>query len=156
MKTHLVTLGVCVASLTLTGAGIGRAHAETPRSPYRVYWAFPDNEMSGIDIDRGDLSVSRFESDFELVRYLADQPKPKKPGKPKPGEASIPDRELKVQQLDGKGSVRSTLTYRMPLADWRKLLGERMVERLEDEFDAHLRMIFPRRTAAPPNTDPAQ
>ena len=152
MKARLVALAVCLACLELTGTGT--VHAETPRSPYRIYWAFPDNDMSGIDVDRGDLSVSRFESDFELVRYLADQPKPKRPARPKPGEASIPDRELKVQQLDGAAAVRSTTTYTMPLAAWRKLLGERMVERLEDEFDAHLRMIFPRRTV--PSPTPAQ
>ena len=49
--------------------------AETPRSPYRLYWSFPDNEMSAIDVDRGDLSASRFETDYDLVRYLAAQTK---------------------------------------------------------------------------------
>lgn len=137
------------------------AHAETPQSPYRLYWAFPDNAISGIDVDRGDLSASRFDSNFELVRYLAQQPKPKKSAKSKPGEAAIPDRELEVQQLDGTGAVRSTVTYVMPLVAWRKLIGERMVERLEDEFDAHLRMFFPRRAIptpprAPPEPEPAR
>ncbi|MEO6954544.1 MAG: hypothetical protein ABI321_22290 [Polyangia bacterium] len=147
MKACLVALALCCSVA---------AHAETPQSPYRIYWALPDNDLSGIDVDRGDLSVSRFESNFDLVRWLAAQPKPRKPARAKPGEASIPDRELKIQQLDGAGGVRTTVTYTMPIAAWRRLIGERMVERLEDEFDAHLRMLFPRRAVPTQHSEPTK
>lgn len=128
-------------ALVLCGAG---ARAETPRSPYHLYWSFPADELSQIDVDRGDIGKSPFAGDYDLVKYLAALPK-EKPPKPKPGEAAAPARELRVDQLDGDGKVRSTVRYLAPLEVWRKRLGEDMVERLEDEFDAHLRMILPRK-----------
>lgn len=126
--------------------------AEAPRSPYRVYWSFPGDELSSIDVDRGNLSASRFESDFQLVKYLASL-KPEKPKKGKLGEQAAPGRELRVEQVDSQGQVRSTRRYAAPLETWRNRLGEPMVERLEDEFDAHLRMILPR---DPASADPAE
>jgi hypothetical protein len=130
-KTLFLLLFACVA------------HAETPRSPYRLTWLFPDNEASAIDVDRGDLSVSEFESDYELVQLL--EKRPKKAAKARPGAEAVPGRELRVEQLDAAGKVRTTERFTMQLAEWKKVLGARMVERLEDEFDAHLRMLFPRK-----------
>jgi hypothetical protein len=72
-----------------------------------------------------------------------------KPRKPREGEAAAPTREVRVDQLDGEGKVRTTLHYVATLEAWRKRLGADMVERLEDEFDAHLRMIFPRGPRSP-------
>jgi hypothetical protein len=138
----------------------GVAHAdETRRSPYRLSWAFPDNELSAIEIDRGDLAPSRFATDYELVAYLAALKKDR-PAK-KRSDSTVPARQLTIEQLDGDGKVRSTQRYVASLPVWRKRLGEEMVERLEDEFDAHLRMIFPHGPHGPvapldPNEKPPQ
>jgi hypothetical protein len=139
--------------------GLARADA-TPSSPYDLYWSFPDDAVSAIDVDIGDLSKSRFKTDYELVKYLGALKK-EKPVKPKPGETAAPSRELRVDQRDPDGKVRSTTRYVAPLQTWRNRLGEDMVERLEDEFDAHLRMVLPRRNvpvhppgpSSPPPTD---
>ena len=132
------------------------AGAEGPSSPYALHWSFPGDDVSAIDVDRGDLSPGRFGTDYELVKYLASLP-PERPRKPKPGEASAPARELRVEQLGADGVVRATSRYVAALATWRKRLGEQMVERLEDEFDAHLRMVLPRKVAPvhPPGPKPA-
>ena len=63
-------------------------------------------------------------------------------------------RELRIDQLDGSGAVRSTVRHVASLVEWRSRLGEAMVERLEDEFDAHLRMLLPRRVTPRPAGDP--
>lgn len=124
------------------------ARAETPDSPYKLLWSFPGDDLSAIDVDRGDLSASRFEGPFALARYLESLPPPKKQKKPIAGEGSVPQRELRIEQLDGGGRSRTSRRYVAPLSEWRRRLGEPMVERLEDEFDAHLRMLLPRK--APP------
>jgi hypothetical protein len=134
------------------------ARADPPSSPYRLRWSFPNDEISAIDVDRGDLSASRFKSEYALVKYLSGL-SIEKPKKPKSGEAGPPERELRVEQVDGAGAVRSTLRYVAPLEVWRKRVGEPMVERLEDEFDAHLRMVLPRKvqpvhTPGPPPEGP--
>ena len=129
-------------AVTLLGASVTRA--ETPSSPYQLHWSFRDDDLSAIDVDRGDLSASRFQTDYELVKYLEGL-KPEKPKRSKPGEAAAPARDLRVDRLGSDGVVRTTARYSAPLAVWRKRLGEAMVERLEDEFDAHLRMILPRK-----------
>jgi hypothetical protein len=139
--------GAAPAALVLLLCLPGATRAEAPTSPYRLFWSFPGDEVSAIDVDRGDLDKSRFKSDYELVQYLAGLPK-EKPQKPKPGAgAAPPARELRVDQLDGEGKVRATLRYVAPLSRWRKRLGDDFVDRVEDEFDAHLRMILPRRNA---------
>ncbi len=82
------------------------------------------------------------------MKYLAGMKK-EKPRKPREGEAAAPTREVRVEQLDDEGKVRTTLHYVATLEVWRKRLGEDMVERVEDEFDAPLRMIFPHRPRGP-------
>jgi hypothetical protein len=150
-----VRRAVALALFAAAGLGAAPALAETPRSPYRVFWSFPGDELSSIDVDRGNLSASRFTSDFQLVKYLGSL-KQEKAGKGKaqkgpPGaEAAVQSRELRVEQVDSQGAVRSTKRYAATLETWRQRLGEPMVERLEDEFDAHLRMILPR------NPNPAE
>ena len=88
------------------------ARAETPRSPYRITWLFPDNADSAIDVDRGDLSTSRFESDYELVQFLGKQPKPKK-GKGKNG-----------QDLEAKREAYYARISKMDLAPLWKVLKD--------------------------------
>jgi hypothetical protein len=141
-----------VAALVM-GVGLA-AYAEPETSPYRVTWSFPDDEVSAITIDRVELDKSRFGNTYELVKYLGKLP-PEKPKKPKPGEAGEPMREVRVDQLGPDGKIRATTKYPAKLATWRKRLGEEMVERLEDEFDAHLRMVLPRKVAPahPPQGD---
>jgi hypothetical protein len=129
---------------------VGVATAEAPESPYRLTWSFPDDDLSAIDVDRGDLSKSRFEGAFALARYLESLPKPKKAKKPTAPDLA-PQRELRIEQIDGSGKPRTSLRYVAPLAEWRRRLGEPMVERLEDEFDAHLRMILPRKNTPKPS-----
>lgn len=123
--------------------------AEVPRSPYVLSWSFPGDELSAIEIDRGDLSASRFASAIELTLYLRALPR-QRPRKARPGEASVPARELRIDQRDAAGALRTSARYSLSLTEWRQRLGEPLVERLEDEFDAHLRMLLPRRHAPQP------
>jgi len=134
MKSSIAVLALCASS----------AYAEPETSPYRMTWSFPSDDVSAITVDRVELDKSRFATAYELVKYLGKLPA-EKPKKPKPGEAGEPLRELRVDQLGPDGKVRSTSHYVAQLATWRKRLGEDMVERLEDEFDAHLRMVLPRK-----------
>lgn len=125
------------------------AVAEPPASPYVIRWSFPADEVSAIEVDRGDLSVSRFHTAFDLARYMHEL-KPTKKAASKPANSLIPGRELCVIQLDADGKVRNTDRYVATLEDWRMRLGDALLERLEDEFDAHLRMVLPRKRAPSP------
>ncbi len=123
------------------------AYTETVQSPYRITWSFAHDELSTIDIDSGDLSASRFSSPIELATYLRKLPRAKK-SKGTIDSLSMttnapPPRELRIDQVDGAGKVRSTDRWVATVEEWRKRLGDRMVDRLEDEFDAHLRMLLP-------------
>ena len=133
-------------ALAFLAACAASARAETPRSPYRISWQLPGEPLSAIEVDRGDLSVSRFGSAYELVRFLRTlKPEPK--AAPTRGEA--PWREILVEQLASDGKTRTSERYAAAVEAWRRRVGEPMVERLEDEFDAHLRMIFPRKVTPP-------
>ena len=61
----------------------------------------------------------------------------------------IPLREVRI--------VRDKFETRcvMPLATWRTRLGKRLVERLEDELDAHVAFLYPRKTPQMPGIAPA-
>jgi hypothetical protein len=125
-----------IALLLLVGA---RASADG--LPYRLWWSFPGDDANAIEIDDADLGGSRFESRWQLALAL----RPRCGRAPKKAE-----REVRVEQLDDDGEVRGVARCRASLGDFRKRLGERMVERLEDELDAHVSFIAPRKM---PQTD---
>ncbi len=139
-----------VATLLLVGM---RAHAEAPESPYKLLWSFPADDLSAIDVDRGDLAraASRAPSRSRDICRPAAAEEAEEAGA---WAENVPRRELRIEQLDGSGTIRSSLRYVATLVEWRRRLGEPMVERLEDEFDAHLRMLLPRKAPPRPAGDP--
>ena len=87
------------------------AVAETPSSPYQLRWSSPDDDLSAIDVDRGDLSKSRFETAYELVKYLSTlkpvkkKPKPPSHGGP-PARNDKPSKGRAPRRADGRGKGR--------------------------------------------------
>src|SRR5262249_33020451 len=67
--------------------------------------------------------------------------------RPRPRDGT-PMREVRVEQLDADGAVRSVSRCAAPLAQFRVRLGTRLVERLDDELDAHVSFLLPRKQPA--------
>jgi hypothetical protein len=127
-------------------------NAQGNELPYRLWWSFPDDDVSTIEIDDADLHLSRFQSRWQVVLLLrrCDLKKSRRLAERRD---ETPVRELKVEALSGEGETRTTMRCVLPLKGWRTQLGPEMVERLEDELDAHLRFLLPRKL--PTKTDPS-
>ena len=154
LRMGLTAISLATLSLTTLSLTTMSAEAEPAQSPYRITWSFANDELSTIDVDSGDLSSSRFTSPIELATFMRKLPRAKKSKgaseTPPMTTHAAPPRELRIEQVDGAGKVRSTDRWIATVEEWRRRLGERMVDRLEDEFDAHLRMLLPRvRTPEP-------
>lgn len=106
--------------------------------PYRLWWSMPHDDVSAIEVDDADLGVSEFSTRWELALKLANCNGPR-PARKKDL------REVRIETLDGVGQPRSTRRCVFALGDWRVRLGERMVVRLEDELDAHISFLHPRK-----------
>jgi hypothetical protein len=120
-----------VKALFLVLALAGSARAE------QMWWSFPEDDESAIEVDAADAHAGDFEELRDLVR-VAKRCNVKKGealmAKRAAGEGT-PLREIRIEQK------RCVLT--LPAA--RKLFGKRVVERLEDELDAHVSFLQPRK-----------
>jgi hypothetical protein len=142
MRRARVAAAAVVIAVGLTTIGLGvRADNSVP---YRLWWSFPTDDDSAIEVDDPDLSVSKWDSrwKFAVTMQKCDARKTKLLNQHRDG---TPVREIRIEALDPDGSVRATSRCTLTLKDWRTRIGARLVERLEDELDAHLAFLMPRR-----------
>ncbi len=108
-----------------------------PAAAEKLWWSFPGDDDSAIEVDEADAHASEFE---ELPPLLAAVKK----CNVKKGAALLKKRDagdgtpLREMRLDERRCV-------MTLTGARKLLGKRLVERLADELDAHVSFLQPRK-----------
>jgi hypothetical protein len=121
-------------------AGLG---ADAP-IPYRIWWSFPNDDDTAIEVDDPDLSVSKWDSrwKFAVAMQKCDGRRSKILAQHRDG---TPVREIRVESLEPDGRVRATSRCVMTLKDWRTRIGKALVERLDDELDAHAAFLMPRR-----------
>lgn len=128
-------LGLVLGALLLVGA-------DNPL-PYRIWWSFPNDDDTAIEVDDPDLTESTYTSrwQFAVAMQKCDVRKSKRLAQHKDG---TPVREIRVESLDPDGTTRATSRCVMALADWRTRIGKPLVVRLEDELDAHASFLMPR------------
>ena len=126
------------------------------KAPYTVYWSFPRDDMSAIEVDDPDVHASDFPSKWALVNALGkcDVRRSAKLMKKRAEGEGTPVRELRIDSLDAEGKVHATSRCVLPLAVWRVRMGQRLTERLEDELDAHVSFLVPRKHPPQPNVPP--
>jgi hypothetical protein len=112
--------------------------------PYRLWWSLPLDDDSAIEIDDVETSMSKFGSRWQLAVSQGCHAAPPRNGIARGGDPVT--RELKVETLDGAGQVRTTRRCVRTLSEWKKRLGPKLTERLEDELDAHISFLHPRHT----------
>jgi hypothetical protein len=141
----------------LLGTGVALAEKDPP-NPYRIWWSFPRDDLSAIEIDDPDLHVSDFPSKWVFASKMAtcDKKAALKAMKKRAAGEGTPLRELRIETLDASGNVHDTTRCVMPLASWRLRLGQALAERLEDELDAHMSFLLPRKFPRAPAVTPAQ
>jgi hypothetical protein len=121
----------------------GVAHADA--IPYKVFWSFPNDDDTAIEVDNPDLTGSRWEDDrwrFAVAMLKCDVRKSKLLAQHKD---ETPVREIRVESLEPDGKVRATSRCVMTLKDWRTRIGKDVVYRLDDELDAHASFLMPQR-----------
>lgn len=147
---------VAIAILACTLGG--RALGDEPSGPYKLWWSYPHDDESAIEIDDPDLHVSKFDSRWQFANAMqhCDQKHAEKLLKQrKEGDGTLL-REVRIDSLDGDGKLRSSQRCVMTLADWRGRLGNRLTDRLEDELDAHMSFLLPRKLPGMAKTKPKQ
>jgi hypothetical protein len=119
------------------------------RDPYRVWWSFPVDDVNAIEVDQYDLEESSFPSRWQFAIAMTKCAKQRRAPVMTPTGASLQGRtvlrELRIEVVGVDGAVRSTSRCVMPLGAWRDRIGERLVERLDDELDAHVSFLSPRK-----------
>jgi hypothetical protein len=128
-------LGLVLGALLLIGA-------DNPL-PYRIWWSFPNDDETAIEVDDPDLSESTYTSrwQFAVAMQKCDVRKSKRLALHKDG---TPVREIRVESLEPDGTTRATTRCVMALKEWRTRIGGPLVLRLEDELDAHASFLMPR------------
>jgi hypothetical protein len=112
--------------------------------PYRLWWSLPLDDDSAIEVDDAETGSSKFGSRWQLAVAQGCHGAPPRNGIARGGDPVT--RELKVETIDATGQVRTTRRCVRTLAEWKKRLGARLTERLEDELDAHISFLHPRHT----------
>ena len=132
--------------------GVAAADPPPPAPPpsVKVYWSFPNDDITAIDVDNPDLGGSKWEDDvplfaadmlkcnFKRSRILAQHK----------DETQV--REIRVDKLGADGKVQSTSRCVMTLKEWRTRIGKDVVYRLDDELDAHASFLMPQRVPGMP------
>jgi len=135
-----------LALVALVAGGV--AYADPPL-PYKIYWSFPNDDDTAIEVDNPDLNGSKWEDDrwkFAVAMLKCDVKKSKRLALHKD---ETPVREIRVESLNPDGKVRATSRCVMTLADWRTRIGKDVVYRLDDELDAHASFLQPRAPGMP-------
>ncbi|HEX6836962.1 MAG TPA: hypothetical protein VF334_10345 [Polyangia bacterium] len=137
-------------ALALVVAGGVAAADPAPPPPYKVYWSFPNDDVTAIDVDNPDLGGSKWEDD--VPKFAVDMLKCnlKRSKLLAEHKDETPVREIRVDKLDAGGNVQSTSRCVMTLKDWRKRIGKDVVYRLDDELDAHASFLMPERLPGMP------
>ena len=136
----------------LVGGGI--AAADQAKIPYRIWWSFPNDDDTAIEVDEPDLHDSKWDSErwkFAVAMLKCDSKKSKALAAHRD---ETPVREIRVESLEPDGKVRSSLRCVMTLKDWRTRIGKDVVYRLDDELDAHASFLMPRKPGMPAKTPP--
>jgi hypothetical protein len=120
----------------------------TARPTVRLWWSFPGDDPSAIEIDDADLRVSRFVDPAALARVAT-----RCRGRSGRSSGTRPMREIRIESL--ATPPRAEQRCALPLSSWRGALGVELLERLEDELDAHLSFLLPRKVPAQARTPPA-
>ncbi len=138
-------LGSFALLLVLAGA----ASADPP-APYKVYWSFPNDDDTAIEVDNPDLGGSKWEDD--VPRFAVDMLKcnVKRSKQLAQHKDETPVREIRVEKREPDGKILSTSRCVMTLKDWRTRLGKDVVYRLDDELDAHASFLMPQRAPGMP------
>ena len=113
--------------------------------PYKMFWSFPSDDVTAIEVDDADLSLSPWEDKrwkFAVAMLKCDAKKSKLLAQHKD---ETPVREMRVESLEPNGKVRATSRCVMTLKDWRTRIGKDVVYRLDDELDAHASFLMPQR-----------
>jgi len=132
----------------------GVAYADPGTLPYKIWWSFPNDDDTAIEVDNPDLTASKWEDDrwkFAVAMLKCDTRRSKVLAQHKDG---TPVREMRVDALEPDGKVRSTSRCVMTLKDWRTRIGKDLVYRLDDELDAHAAFLQPRRGPGMPAKSP--
>ena len=146
MRCGAVAAGVGTALLVLALSSRGYGDGALP---YRLWWSFPADDETAIEIDEPDLSVSKWDSRWRFA--IAMQPCDARRSRRLAGHPDgTPVREIRVDAIAPGGQVRDSRRCVMTLADWRARLGVSLVERLDDELDAHAAFLLPRRRPGMP------
>jgi hypothetical protein len=127
----------------------GGVAAADPPIPYKIWWSFPNDDETAIEVDNPDLGGSRWEDErwkFAVAMLKCDVKRSKLLAQHKD---ETPVREIRVESLQPDGKVRATSRCVMTLVDWRKRIGKDVVYRLEDELDAHESFLQPRAPGMP-------
>lgn len=135
---------------------LGGGAAAADPIPYKVWWSFPNDEDTAIEVDEPDLTNSRWDSarwKFAVAMLKCDARRSKALAQHLDG---TPVREMRVDSLEPDGKVRSTVRCVMALKDWRTRIGKDLVYRLDDELDAHAAFLVPRRGPGMPARTPLQ
>lgn len=113
--------------------------------PYKIWWSFPNDDETAIEVDNADLGETRWDGErwkFAVAMQRCDAKKSKLLAQHKD---ETPVREMRVDSLEPDGKVRATSRCVMTLKDWRTRIGKDLVYRLDDELDAHAAFLMPRR-----------
>jgi hypothetical protein len=132
----------------------GAVAADQAKIPYRIWWSFPNDDDTAIEVDDPDLHDSKWDSErwkFAVAMLKCDTKKSKALATHRDG---TPVREIRVESLEPDGAVRSSLRCVMTLKDWRTRIGKDVVYRLDDELDAHAAFLMPRRAPGMPAKTP--
>jgi hypothetical protein len=140
---------VVPVSAVAAGGAIAAADSK-PAMPYKIWWSFPNDDDTAIEVDNPDLTGSRWEDDrwqFAVAMLKCDAKKSKLLAQHKD---ETPVREIRVESLEPDGKVRATSRCVMTLKDWRRRIGKDVVYRLDDELDAHASFLMPQRSPGMP------
>ncbi len=142
-------------ALVLAGALGGVAGAADPSPiPYRVWWSFPHDDETAIEVDGPDLNESKWDGErwkFAIAMLKCDAKRSRLLAQHRDG---TPVREIRVESLEPDGKVSTTTRCVMTLKEWRTRIGKDLVYRLDDELDAHAAFLLPRRVPGMPAKTP--
>ena len=98
--------------------------------PYRLWWSLPMDDDNAIEIDEAETASSKYLTRWQLAIAQGCHAAPPRIGIHRGGDPVT--REFKVETLDSTGQVHEVRRCVRTLAEWKKRLGPKLMERLED------------------------